>query len=85
MKPHFDCARDSPTVPLLATNGDPASSRTALAARLRQHLADTVQRLGTGSADIRHPGPQGDLLPRASAYFPGHFHLAGELFIQLSG
>ena len=85
MKPLFDCARDSPTVPLLATNGDPSVSRTALAARLRQHLADAVQRLATGSADVRHPGLQGDLLPRSSGHIPGHFHLAGELFIQLSG
>ena len=52
-----------------------------LAARLRQCLADALQRLSCGATRIRHPGVPIGLQPGGL----GHFHLAVELFIQLSG
>jgi len=75
----FDCLTASDSA--LATNDDPHASRAELAARLRYCLGDAVQRLSGGAVDIRHPGGPEGLLPRGS----GHFHLAAELFIQLSG
>jgi len=75
----FDCLTASDSVQ--AANDDPHASRAELAARLRRCLGDAAQRLASGAVNIRHPGPLGGLLPRGS----GHFHLAAELFIQLSG
>lgn len=64
-----------------AGNDDACENRAELAARLRSCLADAVQRLASRAILIRHPdGPVGPL-PRGS----GHFHLAAELFVQLSG
>lgn len=60
---------------------DPCADREKLAARLRHGLVDTLQRLASGVVAVRHPDAPSGLLPRGS----GHFHLAGELFIQLSG
>ena len=65
----------------LGGNDDPCGSRAQLAERLRDCLADAVQRLASGAILIRQPDGLIGPLPRGS----GHFHLATELFIQLSG
>ena len=79
MNDSFACA--ACPEPVHARNDDPSGARNALAARLRHALTDALQRLAEGRARIRHPDGVAGLAPRGS----GHFHLASELFIQLSG
>ena len=61
--------------------GEPRLSRAELAARLRYCLGETIQRLSSGELDIQHPGRPAGTMPRGA----GHFHLACELFVQISG
>lgn len=79
MKAIDDCLESIGSVQ--PADDDPRTGRTALAARLRTCLGTAVRRLASGAVDIRQPGGSGSLLPRGE----GHFHLAAELFIQLSG
>ena len=60
---------------------EPRPSRVELAARLRHCLGETIQGLTSGVLDIQHPGRPVGIMPRGA----GHFHLACELFVQLSG
>ena len=75
----FGCAV-SPATSLTGID-EPRPSRVELAARLRHCLGETIQGLASGVLDIRHPGRPVGTMPRGA----GHFHLACELFVQLSG
>lgn len=48
---------------------------------MRQYLSDFLQRLASGTQVIRRPPAGNDTLARGE----GHFHLAPELFLQVSG
>lgn len=78
MNEPFDCLVAGHPTPMA---DDGPVGRAELAARLHDHIADTVRRLAGGAVDIRRPDIADGLLPHGS----GHFHLAAELFIQLSG
>jgi len=75
----FGCKVSAATFP--PGIGESHRSRAELAAHLRHCLGETAQRLGKGIADVQLPGKPAGVLPRGA----GHFHLAPELFIQLSG
>jgi AraC-like DNA-binding protein len=49
--------------------------------QLREHLRDFIVRAGDGRLPVTVPAPAGDGVPRGD----GHFHLAPELFLQVSG
>jgi AraC-like DNA-binding protein len=51
------------------------------AQRLRTHLGEFAARAGDGSLPLALPGAAGDEVARGD----GHFHLASELFLQVSG
>ena len=67
--------------PFRPGNTESHLTRAELAERLRHHLGDTIQRLTSGVLDIQHPDRPAGMLPRGL----GHFHLACELFVQISG
>src|SRR5690349_20164791 len=56
-------------------------SAPELAQRMRAGLATALQSLAGGLATVRLPPPASDWVARGD----GHFHLATELFVQLSG
>ena len=56
-------------------------SAPELAQRMRAGLASTLRDLAVGQASVRLPSSSGDWVTRGD----GHFHLATELFVQLSG
>ena len=49
--------------------------------RMRELLAGFLERAAAGSLVVRVPGPPGNGMARGA----GHFHLAAELFLQVSG
>ena len=68
--------------PIIANDEtDSRAGRAELAARLYGSLADAVRRLGETSVTIHYPGATSGFPSRGE----GHFHLAAELFVQLSG
>ena len=68
--------------PIIANDEtDSRAGRAELAAHLYRSLADAVRRLSETSVTIRHPGATSGFPSRGQ----GHFHLAAELFVQLSG
>lgn len=60
---------------------DARQSAPGLAQQMRAGLASTLQCLAGGQAKVRLPPPSSDWV----ACGDGHFHLATELFVQLSG
>lgn len=62
-----------------AQAGNARLSAPDQARRMRCHLADFMQQMTAGT--LRLPGPTGDWVARGD----GHFHLAPELFLQVSG
>lgn len=57
------------------------SSAPDLARHMRARLAEALRELASGKAQVKQPVPDGEWVARGA----GHFHLAPELFVQLSG